>query len=289
MTIRRDFLIHRRKTVESFQLVRTDISSINTNIEHIKNTLASMELKISTFDNEHIVLDRFQKNIEDFESKIDIINKSFEETKTGLNSLKEDIDNIMPENQDISSGLSKNSRSINKILSRIKTQTAKNRKLGSSVRKSQEEIDRLKKKVLKMSRFGTALRESQEGIKKLRNLLNRRLGTVKKTETELETKLKSQRKRSIQLNKKIELEKSAKKTKKRVPTKKIITSTKIKKTTIKPIKRIRKVIKEIKKSKKPKSTAKIVGLDKRIMTSRKETIEPNKEIIVEVKEEEVKK
>ena len=301
MATRRDFLNHRRRTVDSFQLVRSDITGISSSIENVKNMLASMELRLSKLGDEHLgfrtgIADRLsnieaiQGIIKDFEPKINSMDKSSEDTSNKFNSLKNDLDNAVYAHQDVSRDLSRNSAAIKKILPILKSQTMKSRKLGSVVRKSQEQVDKLKKRLLKTSKHGSALRESQEEIKKLKNLLNRKMRTMKRVDAELEAKIDIQRKRSVELNRKMDARKIIKKT----PAIKKVASTKITKTTtVKPVRKIKKTskIKPVRKVTKKiqKPIKKDASLDKRLVTSIKKTIEPNKETIVEVKEEELKK
>ena len=47
--------------------------------------------------------------------------------------------------------------------------------------------------------------ESQEELRKIKNLVNRKIRSVRRMDAELEKKIKSQRKRIAQLNNKIEL------------------------------------------------------------------------------------
>lgn len=190
MGLRKDFLIHKRKTVESFRLVRADISSININIEHIRNMLSSMESRVSTLGNEvssmHKALDKCsadinmqQNNNLNIQSRIEDINKSISSAVAKVSSFKDNINNIIFKNQKISKRVTANNNLAKKLLSKSKTQSLKNIQLNSAIRNSQEEI------------------------KKIKNFLNRKLRTVKKRDLELEARIKKQRRNILALSKKI--------------------------------------------------------------------------------------
>lgn len=219
MGLRKDFLIHRRRTVESFKFVKADISSVNNSIENLKNMLASLESRISSLDMgaadlrksiEKCSLDISlqQNNNLNLLSKIDTIHKSILNTTNTAVSIKNKIGGIVANNQKTSKKISANNDSIKNLSLKSKKQTATNRKLSSASNQAQKEI------------------------KKIRNFLNRRLRTVNRKNSELEITIKKQKKRIISLNKKIEGKKLAKaikkKTKRLTPitkktTKKIIT------------------------------------------------------------------
>lgn len=192
MGLRQDFLIHKRKTVESFRLVRADISLVNINAERTRNILSSIESRISAFDDVLLdlrkSLDKFsadinihQNNSLNVQSKVEYISKSIVDAVAVVNSLKNRINKLISKNQRISKNISSHSKSIKKLLLRSKSQTLKNRQLGS------------------------ALSNSQEEIKNLKNFLNRKLRTVKRRDLELETRLKKQRRTILTLNKKIKV------------------------------------------------------------------------------------
>ena len=52
MGLRKDFLVHKRKTVESFRFVKADVSSLNANVENIKNMLVHADSRISALETE---------------------------------------------------------------------------------------------------------------------------------------------------------------------------------------------------------------------------------------------
>lgn len=219
MGLRKDFSIHRRRTVESFKFVKADISSVNNSIENLKNMLASLESRVSSLDMgaadlrksiEKCLLDISlqQNNNLNLLSKIDAISKSILNATNTAVSIKNKIGDIVANNQKTSKKISANNDSIKNLSLKSKKQTAINRKLNSASNQSQKEI------------------------KKIRNFLSRKLRTVNRKNAELEITIKKQRKRIISLNKRIEGKKLAKaikkKTKRLTPitkktTKKVIT------------------------------------------------------------------
>lgn len=231
MGLRKDFLVHKNRTIESFKLVRSDVSGINTNIDQLKNTLASVELSISSLGGEMLSLKTsLDKCISDVSmqqmgnlnlmAKIDIVSKSIGEMVDNISTFRNKIENILSKNSGLSRQIDSQGNSIKKLLPKSSKQSLEIRKLNS------------------------ALKKSQQDIKKLRKLMDRKLKTAKRADKEIESTVKSQRKRIVQLNKKVD---SKKPVGKRV-IKKIVAKTVKKKITVK------KPRKTFKKS--PKKTAK---------------------------------
>ena len=229
MGLRRDFLIHKRKTVESFTFVKADISSINLNIEHIKNVLASIESRISGIENDasslRVSIEKCSSDINLQKnnslilwSRIENIDKSIGSAVATVYSFKDKIDGIISKNQQMSSSISKNNESIKNISLRLSKQSLATRKLNS------------------------ALRLSQKENQKLKNLLNKKLKTVKRADSELEKRLKSQKARIVKLNRKIEGKKVARRTSR-------LSIGKVKKKTA-PKRKIRKAAKKATQRKK---------------------------------------
>ncbi|MBI2653118.1 hypothetical protein HYX00_06640 [Candidatus Woesearchaeota archaeon] len=169
MGLRKDFLVHKRKTVESFRFVRDDIASVNAAIQHLKDAIHSIESRLSVTINEIISLkkgiDKCLLDIEvhnniknDIQSKIESINKSIANTIPALSSLGSGIKNVLLRQQGISKSVSIHSSSLKKF---------------------------------------------QKEINKIKNLLNQKIKTVKRKDAELESKLRNQRKIILNLNKKI--------------------------------------------------------------------------------------
>ena len=244
MSLRRDFLVHKRKTVESFRFVRSDISGINAALEHIKNSISSLDSKLASVDIEAGNLKRFvekcasdigiQENYNlSIQSKIDVVNKLISETVSTLGSFKSSINDvlgkILSRNQQTSNKISSYDKSIKKLFVNSKKQSLRNKQLTSSLKQNQEES------------------------KKLRNLLNKKLKTYQRKENEIESKIKHQRKLISLLNNKIEGKKWVRKIVKRTITKKITprkTVTKTvtpKKTVTETVTPKRKIITEVKK------------------------------------------
>src|SRR3989338_1026769 len=203
MSLRKDFLAHKNKTMESFNLVSSDISNINLNLVNLRTMLASVEERISDFSsrmqNLNDALDKcgadislqrsneavVTSTINDINSSISEISenlKSYENTLSGrLGAFEKTLDNFASDNRIVSQKVASNANSLNKILPSSRSQSAQIKKMNS------------------------ALKESQNSIRKLKNLLNRKVRSTKRADAELEAKLRSQRRRMTQLNRKIEL------------------------------------------------------------------------------------
>ena len=100
MGLRKDFLIHKRRTIESFRFARADITAINVNVEQLKNTLSSVESGISNIGSEisnlKNALDKCSSDINlqqisslNVISKIDSINKSIGNAADAIEPRKE--------------------------------------------------------------------------------------------------------------------------------------------------------------------------------------------------------
>lgn len=238
MGLRKDFLVHKNKTVESFGFVREDISRLNASIENLKGLAADAGLRISNTDNGVLNLRRDiekctadisvqHSNFVSLNSKIYQITGPINNALDSMKFLKNRVDvfssRIAANNKNVLRKLSSHEKSIREIVAKSRQQASNNKKLNSM------------------------LNESVIEAKKLRNYLNRRLRTVNKKEKELETKLKSQRKTISVLGNKLKRQKVIRKllTKKTVrkkgmprkTIKKIITPTKIVTETVTPIKK----------------------------------------------------
>ena len=171
------------------------MTSININIEQLKNTLSSVELSISSLGNEipslKTTLDRClsdisvqQSNNHEISSKIENVSKSIESFADAINSFKGRINNVISKNQSLSRDITNQNKLVKKIMPRTAKQSLEIKKLGSSLKKSQNEV------------------------KNLRNLLNRKLSLIKRADDKLESTIKQQRKRIVELNKKLDVKKS---------------------------------------------------------------------------------
>ena len=106
---------------------------------------------------------------------------------------------------------------------------------------------------IKPRKLNSAIRQFQDEIGKLKNIFKRKLRAVKRSDLELEARIKSQKRRIFQLNRKIERKKVMRKAAKKTVTRKItpkktitktITPKKIVTKTVTPTK---KVVTEVKK------------------------------------------
>src|SRR3989338_1540535 len=179
MGLRKDFLIHKQRTIESFMLARADISGINVNIDHIRNSLASIELKLSSFDNEILSVKKIVDDcISDIsmqrsgtlaiQSKIDEIGNSINGTVSTVGSIRERLNGIFSQNQKISKSISEHKSLINNLTSKISSQSASNRKLN------------------------TKLKNFDLEIKKVKKLVGRKIKTTRTADLKLERKIRSQ-------------------------------------------------------------------------------------------------
>ena len=203
MGLRKDFLAHRNKTMESFNLVSADISNINLNLVNLRTMLASVEDRISDFSGKiqklndtldkcgaDISLQRSNEavvtsTINDMNDSISEINESLklhEKTLSGrLSSFEERLDDFASGSKVVSQKVASNTDSLKKLLPRSKSQSIQGKKMNS------------------------ALKESQDSNRKLRNLLNRKIKSANRADAEFESKLRGQRRKMSQLNRKIEL------------------------------------------------------------------------------------
>ena len=203
MGLRKDFLVHRQKTVEAFSSVSSDMHNISHGMDNLSSMIAAVESRVSSIDANMLVLrEAIDKCAQDISlqksselalaSSIKNVNDAVREISNRLkasegrasnkiNSFEKTLNNLVSQNKKLSSAAASNGNSIKKLLPSSKTQSLKSRKLESS------------------------LKESQGEIRKIKNLLSIRLRTIKKADAELEKKLRSQRRRISQLNKKIDL------------------------------------------------------------------------------------
>ncbi|MBI2656679.1 hypothetical protein HYX03_02985 [Candidatus Woesearchaeota archaeon] len=153
--LRKDFLIHKSKTVESFRLVRADISGMGIHIEHLKNMLASAESRISAIGNQVLTLgrsiDKFSSDIQMqqsnnliIQSKIDAINKSISSSIESVNSLNKGISGMLSRQQESSKRISSHDAAVKKLFSMSKAQSVKEKQLNSELKKSRMEAKKLR-------------------------------------------------------------------------------------------------------------------------------------------------
>lgn len=213
MGLRKEFLIHKGSTVESFKLVKADVSGINSGIENIRNSVASLESMSFALEGE-----------------IPAIRQSVERCVLGISMQQENnigvgskIESIMNSVQGVASAVSSFSK-------RMENSLAHSRELSRKIAAQDRLIKKLapssKKQFLMIRQLSFSLNKSRKESKKLRSLLNRKLKTANRANSELEKKIKSQRRRIQQLNRKIDGKKTIKKiTKKTITPKKIVTET----------------------------------------------------------------
>lgn len=223
MGLRKDFLVHKRKTIESFRFVKSDISIIKSSVENIKGILAGLDSKISALEN-------------DLSSLKGMLERCLHEVgmqRSHGNNMASRIDNANKSLGNLSRSISSFTNKLRKISSKGNSLS---KKLVSQNNYIKKLLPRSAKQSLKIRHMNSVLRISQDDIKKLRIFINRKLRTVKRRDTELEETIKKQRRRILQLSRKIEGKKVTRKTSpKRTIKGKIIPKKKI--TTIKTPKR----------------------------------------------------
>ncbi len=239
MGLRQDFLIHKRKTVDSFMFVRQDIVSIDASLGNLKNSLLSIVQKVSAIENELLGLSGAvsrhstelniqQDNDANIILRIENSIKAIDGAVDQINSFKGRLNILGSKNVQLAQSLARYGKIMNVLLPRIKKQSINARKTSSDVRKTEKEI------------------------KKIKNLMGRNVKSSKRRENELRKTIVNQRKRIAQLNRKIESKKvirvkSAKKTTKRkiLPRKRITTIKTPKRTITKTVTPKREKIVEI--------------------------------------------
>ena len=185
-------MVHKKKTIESFGLVRADISSISNSIEHFKNILSALESRISTLDNQVLELRKaIDKNTSEIriqynyniniQSKIENINKSVSNIFTTINSFKNNINKLISNNQQSSKDITINKNAIKKLFALSKNQSLKNKQLTSTLKRSQEEVKKLRSFINKRLKTITtkAIRKPYKRIAKKKTTPKRMLRKAK--------------------------------------------------------------------------------------------------------------
>ena len=219
MGVRKDLLAHKLKTIESFGLVKEDISAINANMQHINNLLASVEMRLSAFDNEVLSLKGYVKTCASdidaqksstlsIQSKIAEIGKNITFTNGSINSIRETISGIFAQNKEIYGTMEQHKNLITNLSSKMDSQSQNDDKLSAKLKNLEREV------------------------KTVRSSVKRGIKTTKTAGLKLEKKIRSQRSRIVQLNRIIE---SRKIVAKRKPKKKFIKKITPKKTIKKTI------------------------------------------------------
>ena len=144
MLLRKEFLIHRKKTVDAFSLVSADISNIHISLTNLKNLIESMDSRISELGNgmhglrasvDRCISDiNFQKSndlvttstIRDVNTSITEINgklnSSANSISNRINSVEDKLGDFISNNKNLSSKFTSANNSINKLLSSSKSQ-----------------------------------------------------------------------------------------------------------------------------------------------------------------------
>jgi chromosome segregation ATPase len=228
MGLRKSFLEHRANTIESFDLVGADISNINQNLAGFRGTLGSMDLKILELNSRIEQLGEIIKNMKGDMDLQNSTNASMASKIVDMNSLVNGKMKQLDESIARISGRidSKIQSSVGKLNSRVslsekniskklKSSDEKFRKSSANSRKMskmmtyanntvKELSPRSKAQAAKARKLGSGIKESQEDIRKLKNIITRKLRSIRRAGEETESKLKSQKRRIQQLNRKME-------------------------------------------------------------------------------------
>ena len=138
MSLRTDLLIHKKKTIESFTLAKADISNINARLDNLDLMLKSIESRISSLFND----------LTTTRAVSDKCNSDLNAQQFVLNDLREKFGSIDSESKTLSTAVSKNAKSIEKIEQKLKSESSGNRKLASSLKSLLKETEKLKKTMI---------------------------------------------------------------------------------------------------------------------------------------------
>ncbi len=156
--LRKDFSAHKRKTVESFALVRADISAISASIEQLKNRLSFIESETSmanssisglrnSIDKCSFSIKAQQSSSFNLQSKIEHIDKSIANAIATISSLNKSLDSVLSKYQKISERVLSHDNAIKRLFSESKMQALKNKRINSALRKSKEKAKKLEAKI----------------------------------------------------------------------------------------------------------------------------------------------
>lgn len=135
MGLRKDFLVHKKKTVESFGFVRSDIERINSDLNNLSNNFSAMGAKISSFDNQTQELWKS-------------INKCLSDNLGFVDSFsffKTDVEDMASYKKQISKNVLSNSNAIKKLFVVYKAQNSKSKKISMELKKSRLHVKKLEK------------------------------------------------------------------------------------------------------------------------------------------------
>ena len=236
MSLRREFLAHKNKTMESFDLVSTDISTINVNLVNLRTMLASVEERISQFNSKSQetaeTVERFRSDIGQQNSRNSRMEEKIEDLNLTVRSALDSVEsNAESKVKNMTSALESKITSLNKDVKKAGSRISNSERiLGKKIKNSENHVKKLSLESRSMSKnftsktstlkellpraksqslitrkLNSAVRESQDDIRKVRNLINKKLRGLKNANLELEKKIGSQRARIAQLNRKIDL------------------------------------------------------------------------------------
>ena len=140
MGLRKDFLAHKRKTIESFGFVRADISALNMRVESMQNLISLVESRLPALGNEVVGL---QKSIDScsseinaqnssnlaLQSKIIDMNKSIKSTVDLIGSFKNKINGLVSRDNGLLRRINAHDKLLKKLAPSAKKQSLKSDKL----------------------------------------------------------------------------------------------------------------------------------------------------------------
>ena len=107
--IRKDFSVHRKKTVESFGFVREDISSLAANLGSVKTILDDVNSRINAQHHSDLAV----------QAKVESINEAIGNAISSTNSLNNNLASLISKSQRTSAKVSGHDSSIKTILKEI--------------------------------------------------------------------------------------------------------------------------------------------------------------------------
>jgi len=228
MGLRKDFSAHKNKTIEAFNIVSSDISTINLNLVTLRTTLSAMESRLSELNNGVGQLADSIRNLRaDMELQnstnasiasriVDLnsfVNKRIADSENSIKKTGDKLDFKMKYSlKELASRTGSSERRMsgrmalleNKLKKTFADSTIMSKKVTAATNILKEMVPKSKAYDAKTIKLDSGIKESQEEIKKIKNLMGRKLRSARKSYGELESRLKSQKRRMQQLNRKID-------------------------------------------------------------------------------------
>ncbi|MBI2647453.1 hypothetical protein HYW99_03165 [Candidatus Woesearchaeota archaeon] len=176
MGLRRDLVLHQKRTIESFRYVKEDISNLDAKIENLRNRLNSFDEGIISINNQ---LGSIQLSSEKCLSNINLqetTNKNFEakieSTKEHLRNLDKEIKKVKnlvnrkislmkKQNTELQKGLRIHSKTISKLNKKIDTKRIIQKTKSKRIVKPKKTVKKTIKKVITPEK--TVIEVQQQG------------------------------------------------------------------------------------------------------------------------------